>query len=88
MEDVHYMIENNSGVLVYRDRAIEALKTAKEIEANRKTIPVWIDHNTTKLVDVEKVKKRKMELIKVKIGKGGLVFMEKQVAIKNGFINE
>lgn len=82
------MTEGGSGVLVYRDRAIEALKTAKEIEANRKTIPVWIDHNTIKLVDVEKVKKRKMELIRVKIGKGELVFMEKSVAIKNGFIND
>ena len=35
-----------------------------------------------------KIKKKKMEIIKVKIGKGELVFMEKQVAIKNGFINE
>ena len=85
---LHYMTEGGSGVLVYRDRAIEALKTAKEIEANRKTIPVWVDHNTTKLIDMEKVKKRKMELIRVKMGKGELVWMEKKVAIKNGFINE
>ena len=81
------MTEGGSGVLVYRDRAIEALKTAKEIEANKKLIPVWVDANTTKLVDIEKIKKRNMEIIRVKI-KGELVLMEKQVAIKNGFINE
>ena len=85
---LHYMTEGGSEVLVYRDRAIEALKTAKDLEASRKTIPVWVDHNTTKLVDMEKVKKRKMELIRVKMGKGELVWMERKTAIKNGFINE
>lgn len=29
-----------------------------------------------------------MEIIKVKIGKGELVFMEKEIAKKNGFIIE
>lgn len=72
----------------FRVQAEKALAKAKEQEAARQTIPVWIDRNTTKLVSLEKIKKKKMEIIKVKIGKGELVFMEKNVAIKNGFINE
>ena len=81
-----YLIEGDNAV--YRAQAERALAKAKEQEATRQTIPVWIDRNTTKLVSLEKIKKKKMEIIKVKIGKGELVFMEKQVAIKNGFINE
>lgn len=81
-----YLLEGDAAR--YRRDALIALEKAKTIEANRKLIPIWIDHNTTKLVDMEKVKKRKMELIRVKMGKGELVWMEKQVAIKNGFINE
>lgn len=81
-----YLIEGDNAV--YRVQAERALTKAKEQEAARQTIPVWIDRNTTKLVSLEKIKKKKMEIIKVKIGKGELVFMEKQVAIKNGFINE
>lgn len=81
-----YLIEGDNAV--YRVQAERALAKAKEQEAARKAIPVWIDRNTTKLVSLEKIKKKKMEIIKVKIGKGELVFMEKNVAIKNGFINE
>lgn len=81
-----YLIEGDNAV--YRVQAERALIKAKEQEAARQTIPVWIDRNTTKLVSLEKIKKKKMEIIKVKIGKGELVFMEKSVAIKNGFINE
>lgn len=81
-----YLIEGDNAV--YRVQAERALAKAKEQEAARQAIPVWIDRNTTKLVSLEKIKKKKMEIIKVKIGKGELVFMEKQVAIKNGFINE
>ena len=81
-----YLIEGDNAV--YRVQAERALAKAKEQEATRKAIPIWCDRNTTKLVSLEKIKKKKMEIIKVKIGKGELVFMEKQVAIKNGFINE
>ena len=81
-----YLIEADASK--YRGEAIKALAKAKEQESKKKILPVWIDHNTTKLIDMEKVKKRKMELIRVKMGKGELVWMEKKVAIKNGFINE
>lgn len=81
-----YLLE---GEKVYNHhKALEALAKCKEMEQGKHLIPVWIDHNTTKLVDMEKIKKRKMELIRVKMGKGELVWMEKKVAIKNGFICE
>lgn len=81
-----YLIEGES--TYNRQRAIAALKIAKEQEAKRETIPIWYDKNTTRLVSIEKIKRRKMEIIKVKIGKGELVFMEKEIAKKNGFITE
>lgn len=81
-----YLIEGES--TYNRQRVIAALKIAKEQEAKRETIPVWYDKNTTRLVSMEKIKRRKMEIIKVKIGKGELVFMEKEIAKKNGFITE
>lgn len=80
-----YLIQ---GEFAYRDQAIKALAKAKEVEATRKTIPVWYDKCTIRMVSLEKIKRKKLEIIKVKIGKGELVFMEKEVAIKNGFINE
>lgn len=88
-ETIHapsYLIEGDNAQ--YRVQAEKALAKAKEIEATRKSIPVWYDHNTIKLVTLEKIQRRKLEIIKVKIGKGELVFMEKSIAIKNGFINE
>lgn len=81
-----YLIEGES--TYNRQRVIAALKIAKEQEEKRETIPVWYDKNTTRLVSMEKIKRRKMEIIKVKIGKGELVFMEKEIAKKNGFITE
>ena len=81
-----YLLEGDTAI--WKRYAENALAKAKEIEANKKLIPVWVDANTTKLVDIEKIKKRNMEIIRVKIGKGELVFMEKNVAIKNGFINK
>ena len=80
-----YLLEGDTAI--WKRYAENALAKAKELEANKKLIPVWVDANTTKLVDIEKIKKRNMEIIRVKI-KGELVLMEKQVAIKNGFINE
>ena len=81
-----YLIEgDNAGFC--RD-AEKALIKAKELEAKRETIPVWYDKNTTRLVSLEKIKRKKMEIIKVKMGKGELVFMEKKTAIENGFITE
>ena len=70
-----------------RDKAIENLQMVKEQEATKKLIPVWVDATTTKLVDMDKVKERKMELIRVKMGKGELVWMERKTAIKYGYIN-
>lgn len=90
MEDtgeLHYMTEGGSGTLAYRERAIEALKIAKEIEAGKKTIPVWIDFQTTRLIDIEKIKSRGLQIIKVKIPGGRLVWIEKQNAINKGYIN-
>ena len=81
-----YLLEGDAAM--WKRHAENALKVAKEQEATKKLIPVWVDATTTKLVDMEKIKKRKMEIIRVKIGKGELVWMEKNVAIKNGFINE
>ncbi|MBO5387668.1 MAG: hypothetical protein J6A59_05945 [Lachnospiraceae bacterium] len=64
------------------------MAVAKELEAKKETIPVWYDERTTKFVSLEKIKRKKLEIIKVKIGKGELVFMEKDIAKKNGFITE
>lgn len=76
------------GEFAYRDQAQKALVKAKELEASKKTIPVWYDMNTIRLVDMDKIKRKKMEIIRVKIGKGRLVWMEKSVAKENGFITE
>lgn len=38
-------------------------------------------------MDVEKIKRKKLEIIRVKIDKKGIVWMEKQNAIDKGFIN-
>lgn len=81
-----YLIEGESQY--NRMKALAALEIAKAQEAKRETIPVWYDERTIRLVSLEKIKRKKMEIIKVKIGKGELVFMEKEVAIKNGFITE
>ena len=83
--EIIYLLEGGNH---YDKEARKALQVAQALEAKRKTIPVWYDKNTTRLVSMEKIKRRKMEIIKVKIGKGELVFMEKEIAKKNGFINE
>lgn len=81
-----YLIEGEN--TYNKQKALAALAVAKELEAKKETIPVWYDERTTKFVSLEKIKRKKMEIIKVKIGKGELVFMEKDVAKKNGFITE
>ena len=81
-----YLLEGESAY--NRAKAREALTVAKELEAKKETIPVWYDERTTKFVSLEKIKRKKLEIIKVKIGKGELVFMEKDIAKKNGFIIE
>jgi hypothetical protein len=81
-----YLIEGDDAQ--FRVQAEKALKIAKDLEAKKETIPVWYNERTTKFVSLEKIKRKKLEIIKVKIGKGELVFMEKNVAIKNRFINE
>ena len=87
LEGLNYMTEGGSGTLAYRDRAIEALKVAKELEAKKKTIPVWVDYQTTKMIDLEKIKKYGLQIIRVKIPGCRVVWMEKQNAIDKGYIN-
>lgn len=87
-EGVQYLTEGFSSTRMYKERAMEALAIAKEMEEQKKTIPVWVDANTTKFMDMEKIKRKKLEIIRVKIGRGELVWMEKSTAIKNGFITE
>lgn len=90
MEDLdvlNYMTEGGSSTLAYRDRAIEALKVAKELESKKDTIPVWYDSHTIKLVDKKKIEKYEMQILKVKIPGGRIVWMEKQNAKDKGFIN-
>ena len=72
----------------WRIEAEKVLKKAKEQEKKKDTIPVWYDERTIRLVSLEKIKRKKMEVLRVKIGKGEIVWMEKSIAIKNGFINE
>ena len=71
-----------------RHKALEALKLCKEAEKGKNLLPVWIDERTVKLMDMEKIKRKKLEIIRVKIGKGELAWMEKKTAVKNGFICE
>lgn len=86
--ELHYMTEGGSGTLAYRERALEALKAVKQMEAGRKYIPVWIDFQTTRLIDLEKIKSRGLQIIKVKIPGNRIVWIEKQNAIDRGYINE
>lgn len=88
MEGVQYLTEGFSSTRMYKERAEEALKCAKELEEQKKTIPVWVDANTTKFMDLEKIKRKKLEILRVKIGRGEIVWMEKSTAIKNGFVTE
>lgn len=81
-----YLIEGDNAI--WRIEAEKVLKKAKEQEKKKDTIPVWYDERTTRLVSLEKIKRKKLEIIRVKIGRGEIVWMEKKVAIKNGFINE
>jgi len=81
-----YLIEGDAAA--YKREAVKTLAKAKELESKKDLIPVWYDERTIRLVDKEKIKRKKMDIIKVKMGKGELVFMEKQIAIKNGFITE
>lgn len=81
-----YLLE---GEKVYnRQKAIEALAKCKEMEKQRDEIPVWIDKNTTVMMDKKKIKRKKLEILKVKIGGGKLAYMERKTAIKNGFLTE
>ena len=71
-----------------RQKALDVLAKAKEKEATKKLIPVWVDPQTTVMMDLEKIKKKKLEIIRVKMGRGELAWMEKSNAIKRGFIKE
>ncbi len=81
-----YLIEGDAAR--FRKEALKALAITKELESKKEAIPVWCDERTTRLVTLEKIKRKKLEIVKVKIGRGELVFMEKEVAKKNGYITE
>ena len=82
---VSYLIEGEN---VYnRTKAIECLKMVKERESKQEILPVWVDSQTTKLIDKRKVLNKKIELLKVRVN-GRIVWIERDNAIKNGFINE
>ena len=51
----------------WRIEAEKVLKKAKEQQKKKDTIPVWYDERTTRLVSLEKIKRKKMEVLKVKI---------------------
>lgn len=83
-----YLIESSSDITTVRYKALEILKEVKEREKKKNFIPVWVDAQTLKLVDMEKIKRLKMQIIKVRLSWGRIVWMEKDNAIKKGFIKE
>ncbi len=86
--ELRYLIDVNISLSTVRDKTLEVLKTVKEREKKKNFIPVWVDAQTLKLVDMEKIKRLKMQIIKVRLSWGRIVWMEKDNAIKKGFIKE
>ena len=76
------------GDAVEHSRAKEVLKEVKKAEAKKKTIPVWEDFQTTRYMTIESIKEKELEIIRVKLPFKGLVYIERQTAIKKGYINE
>lgn len=83
---LNYLVERD--FMHNRKLAQESLSKVKEYESTRTHLPVWEDAHTTRLVDVEKIKSQKLEIIRVKLPSGRLVWMEKKNAIKRKFISE
>jgi hypothetical protein len=83
---MNYLVER--AFFQNRELAQESLSKAKQYEAEHAYLPVWVDAQTTKLVEVEKIKQKKLEIVKIKIPSGRLVWIERKNAIKRGFINE
>ena len=83
---LNYLVER--AFFQNRELAKESLSKAKQYEAEHTFLPVWEDAHTTRMVDVQKIKKNKMEILKVKIPSGRLVWIEKKNAIKRKFISE
>jgi hypothetical protein len=81
-----YLVERD--IVNNHNLAKRVLAEAKEKEAQSKPMPVWVDERTTKLMTLESIKRKGVEIVRVKIGKGELVWMEKKNAIKRGFITE
>lgn len=79
-----YLIEGET--TYFKQKAVLALEKAKRYEATREYFRVYEDKNTFRLVDKAKVEKNKIELIRVKLFDGRLVWMEKNNAIKKGLI--
>lgn len=73
---------------VEHEKAKKILHKCKDQESKEKFISVYIDKQTIKLIPLEKIKRKKMEIIKVKLDGSRLVFMEKDNAIKKGYITE
>lgn len=82
---LNYLVER--AFFQNRELAKESLSKAKQYEAEHTFLPVWEDAHTTRLVDVEKIKSQKLEIIRVKLPSGRLVWMEKKNAIKRKFID-
>lgn len=76
------------GDAVEHEKAKEILQGCKNKEAESKSITVYVNNHTTKIISLEKIRRKKIEIIKVKLHDGRLVFMEKDNAIKKGYINE
>ena len=83
---LNYLVER--AFFQNRELAQESLSKAKQYEAEHTFLPLWEDAHTVKMVDVEKIKKKKMEILRVKIPSGRLVWIERKNAIKRGLINE
>ena len=81
-----YLVERD--IVNNHNLAKRVLAEAKEKEAQNKPLPVWVDERTTKLMTLESIKRKGLEIVRVKIGKGEMVWMERRNAIKKGFISE
>lgn len=83
-----YLIDVNMSLSTARDKTLEVLKTVKEREKKKNFISVWVDDQTLKFIDIEKINRLKLQIIRVRLPSGRIVWIEKNNAIKKGFIKE
>ena len=81
-----YLLEGESSYM--KQKALAALEKAKKYEATREYFHVYEDEKTYRLVDKQKVLNAKIELVRVVLRCGRLVWMTKKNALKKGYINE